>query len=136
MEVVKYVIGYLTYYHCVPVGFGDITPVTVQGRLVVILSILAGVAIIPAQAASLAEAYLGEDSLCIILPSSHVMHQLLTSLILPLTDFQKERTMGKKRPKKVGPENMKRNQLCTNCGSGPHRSDAFFCWNCGETLSS
>ena len=39
---------------------------TVQGRLVVILSILAGVAIIPAQAASLAEAYLGEDSSCII----------------------------------------------------------------------
>jgi voltage-gated potassium channel len=86
------------------VGFGDITPVTPQGRSVVILSILAGVAIIPAQAASLAEAYL---------------------------DFQKERAMGKKRPKK---DDMKRNQLCSNCGNGPHRSDAFFCWNCGESL--
>lgn len=40
------------------VGFGDITPVTTQGRLVVGLSIMAGVSIIPAQAASLAEAYL------------------------------------------------------------------------------
>lgn len=90
-------------------GFGDITPVTPEGRFVVVMSILAGVAIIPAQAANLAEAYL---------------------------DFQKERAMGKKKPRKVGPDNMKRNQLCSNCGSGPHRSDAFFCWNCGESLGS
>jgi voltage-gated potassium channel len=89
------------------VGFGDITPVTSQGRLVVILSILAGVAIIPAQAASLAEAYL---------------------------EFQRDRAMGKKRPRKVGPDNLKQLQVCSNCGSGPHRSDAFFCWNCGESL--
>jgi len=53
------------------VGFGDITPVTFQGRLVVGGSILAGVAIIPAQAASLAEAYL---------------------------DYQKERSVGKPKP--------------------------------------
>ncbi len=39
-------------------GFGKISPVTSQGRLVVYATILAGVAIIPAQAASLAEAYL------------------------------------------------------------------------------
>ena len=35
------------------VGFGDITPVTFQGRIVVMASILAGVIVIPAQAASL-----------------------------------------------------------------------------------
>ena len=40
------------------VGFGDITPVTPQGRLVVCASILAGVAVIPAQAASLLDAIL------------------------------------------------------------------------------
>lgn len=40
------------------VGFGDITPVTTAGKLVVSGSILAGVAIIPAQAASLVEAFL------------------------------------------------------------------------------
>jgi len=53
------------------VGFGDITPVTSQGRFVVGATILAGVAIIPAQAASLAEAYL---------------------------DFQKERSIDKQIP--------------------------------------
>ena len=40
------------------VGFGDITPITFQGRLVVMGSILAGVAIIPVQAAALFEALL------------------------------------------------------------------------------
>jgi len=40
------------------VGFGDITPVTPQGRLVVCASILAGVAFIPAQAANLLDAIL------------------------------------------------------------------------------
>lgn len=40
------------------VGFGDITPVTPAGRLIVCGSILAGIAIIPAQAAKLVEALL------------------------------------------------------------------------------
>jgi len=35
------------------VGFGDITPITFQGRIVVMASILAGVIVVPAQAASL-----------------------------------------------------------------------------------
>ena len=38
------------------VGFGDITPVTVQGKLVVCFSILVGIAVIPLQLTSLAEA--------------------------------------------------------------------------------
>ena len=84
------------------VGFGDITPVTTQGRFVVIMSILAGVAIIPAQAASLAEAYL---------------------------DFQNERSMGRGQ-RKVG----KSIKMCRNCGNGPHRRDALFCWSCGDSL--
>jgi len=42
----------------ITVGFGDITPVIFQGRCVVGGYILAGVAIVPAQATSLVEAYL------------------------------------------------------------------------------
>jgi voltage-gated potassium channel len=37
------------------VGFGDIAPITSQGRLIVCLSILAGVAVIPAQASKLVD---------------------------------------------------------------------------------
>lgn len=90
------------------VGFGDITPVTFQGRLVVGGSILAGVAIIPAQAASLAEAYL---------------------------DFQKERgsTVGKRTvtTAKLDTTTIGR-EKCDKCGAGPHRNDAAFCWSCGK----
>mmetsp|Transcript_985 Transcript_985/g.1997 ORF Transcript_985/g.1997 Transcript_985/m.1997 type:complete len:199 (-) Transcript_985:59-655(-) len=66
------------------VGFGDITPQTSQGRLVVSASILAGVAIVPAQAASLAEAYL---------------------------DFQKERSSGKQESS-VANANEKKCEMC------------------------
>ena len=44
------------------VRFGDITPVTFEGRLVVSVSILAGIAIIPVQLSSLAEALLRRDA--------------------------------------------------------------------------
>ena len=94
------------------VGFGDISPLTFQGRLVVCVTILAGVAIIPAQAASLAEAYL---------------------------DFQKERVEGKKQknmgrrsppvPVLSSTDKVKR---CGTCGSIHHRTDAIFCYSCGN----
>lgn len=99
------------------VGFGDITPVTLPGRFVVMGSILVGVAIIPAQAAELVEA---------------------------LLDFQAER-----RQKKLI-KNKLRTRLdgagfesdpmvdprisCSSCGKRQHRSDAFYCWNCGSKL--
>ncbi len=111
------------------VGFGDISPVTSQGRLVVCATILAGVAIVPAQAASLAEAYL---------------------------DFQKERLEGKqkqlgRKPLTSSPsssssasqsssaENVatspgKSERRCAECGAMHHRSDASFCWSCGLRL--
>ena len=88
------------------VGFGDITPVTFQGRLVVMASILAGVIIIPAQAASLAEAYL---------------------------DFQRERD-GKRRVNVNKPNEVGFKQECTQCGAGFQRADASYCWSCGKQL--
>jgi len=101
------------------VGFGDITPMTSQGRLVVGGTILAGVAIIPAQAASLAEAYL---------------------------DYQKERSgLGGVIGGGGGKEKQQQQTIaraeteggeakCGSCGAGPHRKDAVFCWSCGEVL--
>ena len=87
------------------VGFGDIHPVTTQGRTVVSLSILAGVAIIPAQAAALAEAYL---------------------------DFTKEKeaVSDKEKPQR----NMLLNRKCKSCGERGHRKEASYCWSCGAEL--
>ena len=45
------------------VGFGDITPITVQGRFVVAFSILAGVAVFPYQFSRLAEVQLSTWSI-------------------------------------------------------------------------
>lgn len=87
------------------VGFGDITPVTFQGRLVVMASILAGVIIIPAQAASLAEAYL---------------------------DFQREREGKRLNVNKQNKVGFK--PACPKCGAGFQRADASFCWSCGKRL--
>jgi len=88
------------------VGFGDITPVTFQGRLVVMASILVGVIVVPAQAASLAEAYL---------------------------EFQRERDgermRGNNKQKKV-----EFRDGCPQCGAGFQRIDASFCWSCGKQL--
>jgi hypothetical protein len=114
------------------VGFGDISPVTSQGRLVVCATILAGVAIVPAQAASLAEAYL---------------------------DFQKERLSGKQQKygRRSPPSSSSASgsvvtaassadndvttsakgggaRLCVECGAMHHRNDASFCWSCGLRL--
>lgn len=87
------------------VGFGDIHPVTTQGRTVVSLSILAGVAIIPAQAAALAEAYL---------------------------DFTKEKeaVSDKQEPQR----NMLLKRKCKSCGEHGHRKEASYCWSCGAEL--
>jgi hypothetical protein len=98
------------------VGFGDITPITLPGRLVVMGSILVGVAVIPAQGAELVEA---------------------------LLDFQAERRQKKKMKNTLrtrmegGFENdpmIDPRISCSSCGRRSHRGDAFFCWSCGEKL--
>jgi voltage-gated potassium channel len=102
------------------VGFGDITPVTVQGRLVVCASILVGIAVLPIQSAGLVEA---------------------------LLDFQKERE-GKRRIQPPSDELWNKETwiedvdsvsslsgVCRECGTSTHRRDALYCWNCGSKLS-
>jgi voltage-gated potassium channel len=98
------------------VGFGDITPITLPGRLVVMGSILVGVAVIPAQAAELVEA---------------------------LLDFQSERrqkSMMKNTLRSRMEGEFQEDQMidprisCSSCGRRSHRADASFCWSCGTKL--
>ncbi|KAL7439966.1 hypothetical protein ACHAXM_012151 [Skeletonema potamos] len=88
------------------VGFGDITPVTFQGRIVVMASILAGVIVVPAQAASLAEAYL---------------------------EFQRERDGVRTRDNNKT-NKVEFREGCPQCGAGFQRIDASYCWSCGKEL--
>lgn len=88
-------------------------PVTVAGKFVVCSSIIAGVAIVPAQAAALVEALLAR---------------------------QESRKPKKKVPKDKLAMNSFSNKvldtsmICENCGSNLHWADARYCYYCGEDL--
>jgi|AntRauTorckE5430_2_1112549.scaffolds.fasta_scaffold04535_1 voltage-gated potassium channel len=99
------------------VGFGDIVPVTLPGKLVVMGSILVGVAIIPAQGAELVEALLDYNS-------ERRQKKLIKTTL-------RTRTLG------GGYENdamIDPRISCASCGKRNHRGDAFFCWSCGSKL--
>mmetsp|Transcript_53589 Transcript_53589/g.110551 ORF Transcript_53589/g.110551 Transcript_53589/m.110551 type:complete len:423 (+) Transcript_53589:26-1294(+) len=88
------------------VGFGDITPITAQGRLVVAASILAGVGIIPYQLSKLAEVFMATASF----------------------DRQGIRFQSiQESPESSG-------RQCPSCNATPHRKDAAFCWRCGAVM--
>ena len=88
--------------------------VTFQGKLVVCGSILAGVAVIPAQAASLVEA---------------------------LLEVQEERRVQGENSSDAGDlltktDSSFASEHCQVCGTSSHREDAKYCWSCGSALIS
>lgn len=100
------------------VGFGDITPVTTEGKLVVSGSILAGVAVIPVQAAALVDALLARED---VKKSSRQRETLSNS-----------NKNGKSALMNNSPIML--NMKCTNCDAGFHWSAADYCWSCGSKL--
>jgi hypothetical protein len=97
-------------------GFGDIVPLTWQGKLVVCGSILAGVAVVPAQAGALVEALLARQ------------------------DDSKKRVSkhNDQRSSKNGDDGrmiLETSFECPSCGSTMHWSLANFCWSCGDKLT-
>lgn len=111
------------------VGFGDITPVTTEGKLVVCGSILAGVAIIPAQAAALVDAMLAREdvkkSSTSTTDTNTISRQRET---LSIDDNGNDKfTMMNNSP-------IMLNMKCTNCDAGFHWSAADYCWSCGSKL--
>jgi len=99
------------------VGFGDITPITLTGRLVVMGSILVGVAIIPAQGAELVEALLDFQS-------ERRQKKLIKTTLRTRTDGG-----GLETDAMIDPRIS-----CASCGKRNHRGDAFYCWSCGSKL--
>jgi hypothetical protein len=108
------------------VGFGDITPITWEGRLVVSGSILAGVAIIPAQAAALVEALLEFQN-----------EKTSSGAVVAPTIFgnnDRERSNHNKgNNNSSGDNNDIATRTCQNCGTDRHHwKEATFCWSCGS----
>ena len=97
------------------VGFGDIVPMTVAGKLVVCGAILIGVAVVPAQAAALVEA---------------------------LLEREEAKRMSKKKPTRdssIPPAaasviSMDTAKSCPQCGATFHWVAAQYCYSCGEEL--
>lgn len=123
------------------VGFGDISPVTVSGRFVVGASILAGVAIIPAQAANLAEAYLDfMKERTATTATSSTTSSVPRAAKKPMGANAASNTYGTGRINDLSTtgrstsEMKKEVNYCSACGVGSHRIDARFCWSCGKTL--
>eukprot|EP00566_Odontella_aurita_P012110 CAMPEP_0113544230 /NCGR_PEP_ID=MMETSP0015_2-20120614/10595_1 /TAXON_ID=2838 /ORGANISM="Odontella" /LENGTH=487 /DNA_ID=CAMNT_0000444471 /DNA_START=291 /DNA_END=1754 /DNA_ORIENTATION=- /assembly_acc=CAM_ASM_000160 len=141
------------------VGFGDISPVTSQGRLVVCGSILAGVAIIPAQAAKLVDAIIGfqmdqEMNGGIRRASGDTApgfrlgrprQMATTRAAATATDGRGPSGKPIDTPLKESLEtpSLRRDKgelmvsglTCSQCGVYPHRADASFCWSCGAALN-
>lgn len=103
------------------VGFGDITPVTNGGKLVVSGSILAGVAIIPVQAASLFEALLDYDKQRNLEQQQQEEAEEEQKAIVPPNNSSQRGMIDAITP-------------CESCGTTMHWADATFCWSCGNKL--
>ena len=134
------------------VGFGDVSPVTWQGRLVVSGSILAGVAVIPAQAAKLVDIFIesGKDlentgKTKKKTSSSEYVSKMRSRPTGSITDGKGPSGVAidvaaaanddddMELPSAAGVlEDTTRS--CAQCGTYSHRVDATFCWSCGSEL--
>jgi voltage-gated potassium channel len=96
------------------VGFGDITPITPEGKLVVSGSIMAGVAVIPFQAAALVEALLARE------------------------EYKRKPSVKPMPPSTTTKNNslVMLETVCPNCEAGYHWASAEYCWSCGNQLQN
>jgi len=118
------------------VGYGDITPVTFQGKLVVCGSILAGVAVIPAQAASLVEALLdsqtqGKEGDEKYQENESVSVVSTTSLVTLQANDNKT-----SQPNLLPSSAVDAVTPCPSCGAIFHWNSASYCWSCGSKLDT
>jgi voltage-gated potassium channel Kch len=107
------------------VGFGDISPITWQGKLVVCGSILVGVAVVPAQAAALVEALLERED--IKRKSRKLSSKKMTTPPSP----------NGSTPNESSPNNilaLDTGRACPECGATCHWTNAQYCYSCGEEM--
>lgn len=100
------------------VGFGDISPITWQGKLVVGSSILVGVAVVPAQAAALVEALLEREDI-----KRQARRRPVDSIL--------ERNPSSTDNNILALDMAK---ACPDCGATFHWTSAQFCHTCGGEL--
>ena len=116
-------------------GLGDITPITWQGRLVVCGTIVAGVAIVPAQAAALVEALVARKDTT----KEQQRRSSRTSLSSSTTDDAVNGSTPSS-PSSLTSTNgrfvleVETTLQCPSCNATMHWSAAQYCWSCGGPL--
>jgi hypothetical protein len=127
------------------VGFGDIAPITAEGRFVVSMSILAGVAIIPAQAANLVDAIVqfqkerkkGGPTRKMLTVETKSSSLEIPSSAATLQQEQNPPTIAVEESVQTPQDGMWVGSLgrcCLECEATDHRDDALYCWSCGSML--
>jgi hypothetical protein len=95
--------------------------VTANGRLIVCGTILAGVAIIPAQVSGFFEALMTHN------------REMEAEKMQKAASGKKDKNM----PQFYEKYRLDRSEAavqCNVCSAKPHRADATFCWSCGSAL--
>jgi hypothetical protein len=111
------------------VGFGDVSPVTWQGKLIVCASIVLGVAIVPAQAASLVDALLDREGARNGKGAANVL-----KASIPRPDSRMATTFNNNGDSNKEMLALDTSMSCPRCGARFHWSSAQFCYSCGEEL--
>lgn len=112
------------------VGFGDVSPVTWQGRLIVCGSIVFGVAVVPAQAAALLEALLDREEVRSGRAgngSTKIKNKLPTAMSATRKSSSASNTDDSILA-------LDTTMTCSNCGASFHWSNARYCYRCGATI--
>ena len=141
----------LYYALCTLTTVGGITPETAEGRVVVTVSILAGIAIIPFQLSQLAEAYfqreqelLPEDLVeaCQMLEEEEARSKPpgenggeLGGQRLSGTVAGSSVAPGGRKTTTQGGAEVVAAAACGACGAVGHRRDAVFCYRCAGRLT-
>jgi voltage-gated potassium channel Kch len=112
------------------VGFGDVSPVTWQGRLIVCGSIIFGVAVVPAQAAALLEALLDREN---------VRNGRTSNGDNRMAKNGHDAMIGTNKfssPSRADDSVLALDTTtnCSRCGASFHWSCARYCYKCGEEI--
>jgi len=112
------------------VGFGDVTPVTSQGRLIVCGSIVAGVAVIPAQTAALLEALLDREDIKNGRTGNNAFRQARNpqNATIELTENSAN---SPEADRLLALDTI---MTCSRCGASFHWSCARYCYRCGGKI--
>lgn len=113
------------------VGFGDITPVTGQGRLVVCGSILFGIAVVPAQGAALLEALLDREQAKKDGMNAR-RNSKATRSSIALANRGRSREGRKDDTNEI--LSLDTTTACPQCGASFHWASARYCHACGAEL--